>query len=284
MSRVARFISQRWLSLATIAVILAVWEIAGHLSPKSPLRESPLVPPIEFVFGKALIGLSDYWRIDWLAPNPITGGPRTLLGALLAIGYHSVLTLYRLVLGLVFGAAGGTLLGLAISWSPLLRRLAIAPLHILRMIPLLAMVPLFQFWFGATNASAVIFVAYGVGVVYFIGTINAVANVQSRYVEYALTLGASKLRVYLSVIFPAILPELLSSVMLTLGLAWSAIIGAEYVGVDSGLGRMIIWAEFFSNTGRMALVTLLLILYAGISFLVVRRVAARILSWMPKSA
>jgi sulfonate transport system permease protein len=236
------------------------------------------------MFGPSLIGMSDYWRIDMWAPMPVVGGAKTYLGAFLALGYHSVLTISRLSSGLLLGAVVGTFLGLAISWSPILRKLAAAPLHMLRMFPLLAMIPLFQFWFGATNQSAIIFVAYGVGVVYFVATINAVSNVERKYIDYARTLGASKLRIYRTVIAPAILPELFSSIMLTLGLAWSAVIGAEYIAVDSGIGRMIIWAQFFSATGRMMLVTLLLTFYAGMSYLVCRRVAAHVLRWMPSSA
>jgi sulfonate transport system permease protein len=82
---------------------------------------------------------------------------------------------------------------------------------------------------------------------------------------------------------PAIVPELSTSVLLTLGLAWSAVIGAEYIGVDTGLGRILIYAEYFSHTGRMALVAVLLIVYAGLSFLVFRRICARMLRWMPSS-
>ena len=203
---------------------------------------------------------------------------------MLAIGYHSALTLMRLILGLLFGTVAGILLGLAFSWSPFLRRLASTPLHILRMFPLLAMVPLFQFWVGANTVGAVVFVAYGVGVVFFATTINAVSNMPNRYFEYAQTLGASRLRIYVSVVFPAIVPELCSSVMLTLGLAWSAVIGAEYIGLDSGMGRVLIFAQFFSNTGRMTLATLVIILYAGLSYMLFRRVSARILRWMPATA
>jgi len=79
------------------------------------------------------------------------------------------------------------------------------------------------------------------------------------------------------------MPELFSSVFLTLGLAWSAVIGAEYVGVESGIGRMIIWAEFFSHTGRMVLVTIFIMLYSTLSWVVMRSIAMRILAWMPKA-
>ena len=282
--RVLEFARERWIGFCVIAVILVAWEIAGHLSPKSLLSQSPIVPPWEFVFGHSFLGMSDYWTLDFLAPAPMLGGEKTYLGAVLAICYHSALTLMRLVLGLVFGTVGGVLLGLAFSWSSFLRRLASTPLHILRMFPLLAMVPLFQFWFGANTKGAVTFIAYGVGVVYFATTINAVSNIPNKYVEYARTLGASRMRIYRSIVLPAIMPELGASVILTLGLAWSTVIGAEYIGLDSGIGRVLIFAQFFSNTGRMTLITLLIILYATISYALFHRVASRILRWMPSSA
>lgn len=275
---------RNWISGLVVLALIAGWEIAGLLAPKSPLRESPIVPPWEFIFGRALVGLSDYWKIEMWAPVPQLGGQQTLFGALLALGFHSALTLFRLVLGLVVGAAGGIFLGLALSWSPVVQRLFSPSLHIVRMCPLLAMIPLFQFWFGATNTAAIVFVAYGVGVIYLIGTINAVANVPAKYIENARVLGASRLLVYRSVILPAITPELFSSVFFTLGLAWSAVIGAEYIGVESGIGRMIIWSEYFSNTGRMALITLVILAYAMASFWLCRRLQNRLLRWTPRAA
>ena len=283
----ARFLGllrERWISVLTVLVLASAWEVAAHLVPKSPLRQSPIVPPWEFVFGPALLGMSDYWKIQMWAPVPELGGAQTYLGAFLAITYHSAITLFRVASGLVLGFVGGVGLGLVVSWSPFMRRLVATPLHILRMCPLLAMVPLFQFWFGATNHSAIIYVAYGVGVVYFVGTINAVANVPQRYLESAATLGATRLQVYRWIVLPAILPELFSSIFLTLGLAWSAVIGAEYIGVESGIGRMIIWAEYFSHTGRMMLVTIFIVIYASLSYWLFRRIAARVLDWMPESA
>jgi sulfonate transport system permease protein len=282
--RLGRHLRERWIGLATVVLLLLAWEIAGHLSPTSMLRSSPIVPSWEFVFGPALLGMSDYWTFDVFAPAPSLGGEQTWLGATLAIAYHSAITLLRLLLGFVAGTVGGILLGLAFSLSGVLRRIAATPLHILRMFPLLAMVPLFRFWFGANTSAAVAFVAYGVGVVYFAATINAVSNVPPRYIEYARTLGASRPLVYASVIMPAILPELCSSVLLTLGLAWSAVIGAEYIGLESGMGRIIIYAQYFSNTGRMTLATLFVILYASVSFMIFKRLAARILIWMPETA
>lgn len=119
--------------------------------------------------------------------------------------------------------------------------------------------------------------------IYLIGTINAVANVPVKFIESAPTMGATKSMVYCAVVLPAILPELFSSIFLTMGLAWSAVIGAEYIGVDSGIGRMIIWSEYFSNTGRIAAITILIIVYAFASYAVCRRVQRRMLRWHPQA-
>lgn len=278
--RLLAWLQTYWISMATLSLLAISWEVAAHLSPKG-VQQSPLIPPWGIIFGQSFKGMSDYWRFNFLAPVPATGGEQTYLGAVLALIHHSCLTLFRLAIGLTLGAVGGTGLGLLFSWFPVVRRLAAAPIHVLRMCPLLAVVPLFQFWFGTGNLGAIILIAYGVGVIYLVGAINAVSNVPNRYVEYSLTLGASRFQIYRLIILPSILPELFSSVFITLSLAWSAVIGAEYVGVDSGIGRMIIWSEFFSDTGRIALITIFIIIYAAISFFIFKSIARRVLRWMP---
>lgn len=284
MSALLNHLRHRWISLLTVASLILLWEFAAHIAPKTPLAQTPLVPSWEFIFGPSLLGMADYWRFPFWAPVTALGGEQTLAGALLALAYHSGLTWFRLLSGLFLGAAIGIGLGLALSWSPLLRRMASAPLTVLRIFPLLAMIPLFQFWVGTNTAGVIAFVAYGTAVVYVVGTINAVANVPDRYIEYARTLGLSRLGVFRLVVLPAIVPELFSSVLLTLGLAWSAVIAAEYVGIDSGLGRIMTFAQFMSQTGRMALVTVLLVVYASLSYAIFRRISHHVLRWMPRAA
>jgi sulfonate transport system permease protein len=282
MTRLMPFLRANGLRLATVLAMIVAWEIAAWLSPKTVLAQTPLVPSFRQIFGVSLLGMADYWKFPFWAPITSMGGEQTYRGALLALAYHSSLTFGRLAIGLSIGAAIGVGLGLAIAWSPLLRRATFLPLSVFRMIPLLAMIPLFQFWVGTNNAGVVAFVAVGTGAVFLIGTINAVANVPGRYIEYARTLGASGLQIYRRVVLPAILPELFSSVLLSLGLAWSAVIAGEYVGIDSGLGRILTFAQFMSQTGRMALVAIVLLVYAGISYALFGLLSRRVLAWMPR--
>ena len=92
----------------------------------------------------------------------------------------------------MLGGVLGFALGLAVSWSPWSRRLVQLPTQFLRALPLLAMVPLFQLWFGTYFFGQVLFVAYGVGVIVFAGVVNAVRNVPQIYIDNARTLGASR--------------------------------------------------------------------------------------------
>ena len=276
-SPVASFLT----SLVTVILLFLLWETIAHSVPKSPLRQSPIVPPIEFIFGESLLGMSDYWKFPFWAPVPEMGGEQTYRGAFLALGFHSLSTLLRVVVGLALGGLAGTGLGLLVSVSKSCRAAVAGPLHLIRMCPLLALIPLFQYWFGANNVGAVIYIAYGVGVFYFVSAINAVQNIPVKFIEAAKTFGATQLGVYRHVVMPGILPELFSSIHVTMALAWTAAIGAEYIGVDNGIGRMIIWADFFSHTGRMMLVTCVIVFFILASLNVCRRVERRLLRWMP---
>jgi len=283
MIRLAKSLKSRAPQLLTIVAMLAGWEVAAHLAPKTALAGTPIVPSFEEILGPSLLGMADYWKFPFWAPITSLGGEKTYRGALLALGYHSALSIGRLAAGLIVGATFGVGGGLLVAWSPKLRRATFLPLSVFRMIPLLALIPLFQFWVGTNSAGVIAFVTVGVGAVYLVGTINAVANVPARYVDYARTLGASPAQVYLRVVLPSILPELFSSVTLTLGLAWSAVIAGEYVGIDSGLGRILIFAQFMSQTGRMALIAILLLVYAGASYAAASAVARWMLAWMPRT-
>ena len=86
------------------------------------------------------------------------------------------------------------------SWSRWSRRLVELPTQFLRTLPLLAMVPLFQLWFGTYFFGKILFVAYGVGVIVFAGVVNAVRNVPQIYIDNARSFGASRSQLYRTVI------------------------------------------------------------------------------------
>ncbi len=275
---------RRWVSILVLVGMAATWQLASLVYTGEAAPGEPLVPGWQVVVTKTFVSLSDYWHGGLGVKATAEGGARTYQGAALAIVSHSIDTIARLFSGLALGALVGTALGLAVSWSRWTRRLVALPGHVVRTFPLLAMIPLFQLWFGIAFVGMMLFVAYGVGIIFFVGTINAVKNVPPIYIDYARVLGASKLRLYRTVILPAIFPELRSSILLSLGIGWTAVLGAEYLGAQTGLGQIIVFSEQFAYVDRMFLVALIFVLYAAVSYAVFDRISSRMTQWVPRSS
>ena len=90
------------------------------------------------------------------------------------------------------------------------------------------------------------------------------------------------MRTYLTVVVPASIVELRTGLLLAAGLSWSLTVGAEYIGLPSGLGNLLAVAVFFTNTGRMIIIAVLISVFALLTFLVVDRVFRRMVRWVPK--
>lgn len=271
-----------WLAgIGALLAMIAGWQVASLLVSGTSADGGSVVPGWQDLFGDAFAGLADYWPGGLGVESVAEGGPRTHGTALLALGYHALMTLERLVLGLGLGAIAGTTLGLAVSWSPWTRRLVSMPANLLRTLPLLAMIPLFALWFGISLLGMVLFTAYGTGVLFFAGMVNAVGNVPQRYVDNARTLGASKLQVYRTVILPATFPEMRTTILLSLGLAWSAVAGAEFLGAQTGLGQIIVYSQLYGFVDRMVIVAMVFVLFAVVTYVLFDRLSRRLTAWAP---
>lgn len=266
-------------SLGVLAALILGWQALSMAFPQQIVPGVPMVPGWQVVFTTTLLSLSLYWPGGWGFGSVAAGDPQSYLFALLAIVYHSSFTFARLVVGLTVGGLVGSALGLAVSWSPWGRRIVYLPSQFLRVLPLLALLPLFQIWFGVSFLGEVSFVAYGVAVIFFAAVVNAVANVPRVYVDNARTFGARGLYLYRTVVLPAILPEMHSAVLLALGAAWAAVLGSEFLGSQQGLGYIIVYSQAFGYLDRMFFIALLVVLYASLSYWCANAVFSRLNSW-----
>lgn len=273
---------RRLIGLAVLVGMIVGWQLLSMVIGGESADGGSVVPGWPDIFS-AFKGLSDYWPGGLGVAAVTEGGSHDVLTATLALGHHSVQTLIRLVLGLALGALVGTALGLLVSWSPWTRRLVALPTNIIRALPLLAMIPLFSLWFGITLTGMVLFTAYGTGVLYFAGTVNAVANVPQRFIDNARTLGASKLQIYRTVVLPATFPEMRSTILLSLGVAWSAVAGAEFLGAQDGLGQIIVYSQLYGFVDRMVVVALLFVFFAVCSYVLFDRLSQHLTRWAPRA-
>jgi sulfonate transport system permease protein len=270
-------------AVAVFVTLVLAWQVLAELVTVKGSYGEPLVPGWGFLLHNALLRMSDYWDGSFGVPSPAEGGPPTYAAALLALGEATLVTFERVVIGVAIGVAAGIGLGLAVAASDLVRRLVAPSVHVLRMTPFLAMIPLFNLWFGATTFGIVTLVAYGVAVIMFVGTVNAVRNVPRVYLDRAATVGADRIVTLHHIVLPAIFPEIRASMLLSFGLAWSLVVAGELLGAQSGLGVIVTYALQFAYTGRVLIVAFLFVLYAGISFAAFDAASRRIVDWHPQT-
>lgn len=284
------------LFFVTWAVLLVGWQVVSIYVPEGTL-EHPIVPGWDYVFNNALYRMSGDWYVpggfqlpglslqfDQLAPFPAIEGAesRTWPAVFLALGFHSFMTLSRLAIGLALGLVAGLATGLAIPYWPALRQTSWAPFNFLRMIPLLAAIPWFQFTLGANIRATTVFISFGVWVMLVVATMNSVANVPDRFIESARTLGASRPYTYFKVIVPGTMPELRTALLLSAGLGWSLTIAAEFLGFPTGLGYMASVAVQETNTARLVIVAVVVAFYSLVTFYLLNQMFNRLVSWMPQ--
>jgi len=268
--------------VTVLTTLIVAWQLLSIVVTAKGSYDEPLIPGWNYLISNSLLRMSDYWGGGFGVSAPSEGGPPTYAAALLALGSASLITFERVLAGIVFGTLGGIGLGLLVATSDIARRLIAPTVHIVRMTPFLAMIPLFNLWFGANTFGIILFVAYGVAVIMFIGTVNAVRNVPAVYLQRAATVGASRVAVFQHVMLPAIFPEIRASFLLSFGLSWSLVVGGELLGAQSGLGVIVTYALQFAYTGRVLIVAILFIVYAGLSFALFDAISRRIIDWHPQ--
>jgi NitT/TauT family transport system permease protein len=222
------------LPLATATIFLCVWQVACELLrydialPDGSVRTIELFPTP----GATLVGM---WK-------PIEDG--TLLR-------FAVASIYRVAVGFGLAVAIGVPLGLWAGWN-LRGAQAINPLiQALRPISPIAWIPLAVLWFGVQDSAAIFLIALASFFPIVTGSMTAVRTIPLVYVRSAQNFRLEGFELFRRVVFPACLPQIITSLRLALGIAWLVIVAAEMIAVDSGLGYLIMDARNANNYERV---------------------------------
>ncbi len=181
--------------------------------------------------------------------------------------------------GLSIGVTLGFSLGLMSGLSRIGEELFDAPLQMLRTVPFLALIPLFVVWMGIGELPKVALIALATTFPMYINTSAAMRNVDRKVVEAARSYGLHGIRLVREVIFPLSLPGLLTGLRFSLSLSVLALVGAETIASNGGIGYLINQAEQFQQTN---IVFCGVIIYAALGLsadLIVRVIERLALPW-----
>ena len=186
-------------------------------------------------------------------PGNLLPGPWGVVKGLANLTQHGLLfkyivaSLFRVTWGFTLALLVAIPLGLVAGWH-LRVDMALNPiLQILRPISPLAWIPIAILWFGIGDVSAIFLIFLGCFFPLLLTTINAVKGIPRVHVDAGRNFGLSTALLYTRVLLPAILPQLLVGMRITLGIAWLVVVAAEMIAVNSGLGFLIVDARNAGN-------------------------------------
>lgn len=216
-------------------------------------------------------------------PTPFFAPPQALIEVYLddwrRLGDSALNTLKLLGFGVAHGAVVGFLIGVSIGWSRRIGYWVHPVLRVLGPLPSTALLPLTFYFFPSSYSAAVFLIALATAFPVAVLTWSGVASVDKRYYDVARTMGASSWFLVLRVAIPAALPQVFVGLFMGLGASFSVLVTAEMMGVKSGLGWYLTWAQGWASYVNMyaALIVMALLFSGVITLLFALR--DRALSW-----
>ena len=159
------------------------------------------------------------------------------------IGWNVLFSLERVAMGFGMAAAVGIPLGFMLGRFTFLARMANPLISLLRPVSPLAWLPIGLLVFKAANPAAIwtIFICSIWPMI--INTAVGVQRVPVDYLNVARVLNLSEWKVLTKILFPAVLPYMLTGVRLSVGTAWLVIVAAEMLTGGVGIGFWV-WDEW----------------------------------------
>jgi len=153
---------------------------------------------------------------------------------------HSVASLFRVTLGFYLAAALGIPLGILIGRMRVVRHMLDPVIQFLRPISPLAWIPLAMVWFGIGDQPAIFLIFLSSFFPLVLSTSVAVSSIDPIYFRVGANFGFTRSEVLWKIIVPAILPQVMTALRLSVAIAWLVVVAAEMIAVQSGLGYLIL--------------------------------------------
>ncbi|MFG1343341.1 ABC transporter permease subunit [Xanthobacter autotrophicus DSM 431] len=192
-----------------------------------------------------------------------------------------VTSLLRAAAGFAIGGSIAFALGILVGFSRIAEALVDRSVQMVRAIPFLALLPLVIVWFGVGEGQKIFLVALGVAFPIYINTTLGIRQVDPKLLELGRVQGLSTLQMITRIVLPGALPSILTGVRYSLATAWLALVVAETIGAQAGIGFLAMDAREFLRTDVVVLTIVIYALIGVVADSVARLLERRLLAWHP---
>jgi NitT/TauT family transport system permease protein len=217
-----------------------------------------------------------------LLPLPYFPGPASVLKGLIEdrnmLAKSAAASLWLLFRGYLIGVIFGIITGVSIGWFSKARYWGMPLLKIIGPIPATAWIPLAMV-VAPRGQSAVGIVALAVWFPVSMLTMSGIANTRAAFLDVARTLGANEKFLIFRVAIPAAMPNIFLGLFMGLGASFLTLIVAETVGVKSGLGWYVAWAQGWAEYGKVYAALVIMAAFFSTVMTLLFKVRDRVLGW-----
>ena len=231
-----------------------------------------------------LLGLWDVVTLGFqLLPLPYFPGPAAILRSLIsdrAVLLDSTLhSLALLLSGYGVGVLVGLVSGICIGWAAPIRYWGMPLLKIVGPIPATAWIPLAMVVSPSAFVSAAGLIALAVWFPVTMLTASGISNTRAAYLDVARTLGAGRTYLIFRVAIPAAVPNIFIGLFMGLGASFLTLVVAESVGVKSGLGWYVSWAQGWAEYGKVYAALIIMAAFFSTVMTLLFKVRDHVLVW-----
>jgi NitT/TauT family transport system permease protein len=224
-----------WPSIVVIAVVIAIWWLVVTVT-HSIIFPSPL---------QVLTGTLELARDGTLWAHIGASLMRVGIGFGIAV-----------VVAIPLGLWMGWVHGAYVTLNPVFQ--------ILRPISPIAWIPIAILWFGVGNASPIYLIFIASVFPMIVQTTAGVHAIEKRYLRAAENFGVPRRKLFVQVVFPATLPQIIVGMRIGLGVAWLVVVAAEMIALRSGLGYLIIDSRNAGNRYDLVVAAMIIIGLIGL--------------------
>jgi sulfonate transport system permease protein len=225
-------------------------------------------------------------RAGWLSPQVLPAPSKVIQTAIRLATSDSLLndlgvSLLRAAAGFAIGGSVGFTLGILVGFSRIAEAAIDRSVQMIRAIPFIASLPLVIVWLGVGEAEKIFLVALGVTFPIYINTTLGIRQVDPKLIELGRVQGLSSLQLIRRIVLPGALPSILTGIRYALATAWLALVVAETIGAQSGIGFLAMDAREFLRTDVIVLTIVIYALIGVAADAIARLLERRLLAWHP---
>ncbi|MFM1800519.1 MAG: Nitrate transport permease protein NrtB [Cyanobacteriota bacterium] len=189
------------------------------------------------------------------------------------LGWQILISLQRVALGYGLSALVGIAIGGVLGLNRFLGKGFDPVIQVLRTVPPLAWFPISLMVFQDANVSAIFVIFITAIWPIIINTAVGIREIPQDYTNVARVLRLRKGEYIRNIVIPATVPYVFTGLRIAVGLAWLAIVAAEMLKADGGIGYFI-WDSYNAGGDSSSSQIILAILYVGVVGLALDRFVA----------